>query len=125
MGLRFALARNNLAVFLGTSIPNGIGCSISRKRGKITFEKSAKHWRNIYKKVTPWWPKGSNQSGYFCNVKKKHGIRVHRSGQYYSGNLFALLLLWEIKSSPIHLRSIKYISGQEIWPGPTKPGDIS
>ena len=54
----------------------------------------------------------------FAWCDKKHKICVRRSGEAFSGNLFASPLLQKIEISPTHCRNFKYDAGQKIWPGP-------
>ena len=55
---------------------------------------------------------------------KRHGMRIRCSGEDSSGNIFASSFLLKIEISPTHIINLKYDVSQEIWPRPTRPGDI-
>ena len=61
----------------------------------------------------------------FSTHDKRHGIRIRKSVEASSGNIFPLYFLWKIKISTTHSSNLKYDSGQEIRTMPTRPGDIS
>ena len=56
--------------------------------------------------------------------EKDNGIRIDRSEEASSGNLFASSFLWKIEISPTHCRNLKYDVGQERRLRSTRPSGI-
>ena len=89
-----------------------------------TFMLSLKRRGNIPRRVTPWWFMKSNWNKYFCNAWQKTWDTHSREQRSLFEKYFSLSFLWKTEISPTHFRNLKYDSGQEGPPRPTRPGEI-
>ena len=78
------------------------------------YQPKWKEWHSQPWSLLTFW------QGLFAKCDKKHGIRVHRSEEASSGNLFPSPLLRKIEISLIHCKNLKHDAGKEIRTGPTK-----